>query len=150
MNLLTLNIIEFTDIKNCKIIEKKGEANSSEMSSIFWLFNVCTFLMEMLLKNIVLKPHVATNQLILTRICSRAGLLPKLPFKFGGSGEREKGGGVTLISSRGLNGGDTPSNEGGITLISKKKIDTGLDFDGKTAPQIVCFFFIFYDPYFMC
>ena len=59
------------------------------------------------------------------------GLLPKLPFKFGGgSSDREKGGGITLISSRGLNGGDGPS-DGGITLISKKKIDTGLDFDGK-------------------
>lgn len=38
-----------------------------------------------------------------------------------------------LISSRGLGGAEAPSVEGGITLISKKKIDTGLDFDGKNG-----------------
>jgi hypothetical protein len=37
-----------------------------------------------------------------------------------------------LVSQRSI-GADDPvsSGEGGITLISKKKIDTGLDFDGK-------------------
>lgn len=37
-----------------------------------------------------------------------------------------------LVSQRSL-GADEPAStgEGGITLISKKKLDTGLDFDGK-------------------
>ncbi|XP_052237381.1 neurabin-1-like isoform X14 [Dreissena polymorpha] len=61
------------------------------------------------------------------------GLLPKLPFKFGSS-DRDKGGGITLISARGINSDDVPSSEGGITLISKRKLDTGLDFDAS-APR---------------
>ncbi|XP_060604965.1 neurabin-1-like isoform X4 [Ruditapes philippinarum] len=63
------------------------------------------------------------------------GLLPKLPFKFGGS-DRDKGGGVMLVSQRSI-GADDPvsSGEGGITLISKKKIDTGLDFDDKKVKK---------------
>ncbi|WAR10431.1 NEB1-like protein [Mya arenaria] len=58
------------------------------------------------------------------------GILPRLPFKFGSGGDRDKGGGVTLISARGINSEDSPVPEGGITLISKRKLDTGTDFDG--------------------
>ena len=68
------------------------------------------------------------------------GLLPKLPFKFGSS-DRDKGGGITLISARGINSDDVPSSEGGITLISKRKLDTGLDFDGK---KVYCTFSVYF------
>ncbi|KAL4217525.1 protein phosphatase 1 regulatory [Mactra antiquata] len=62
------------------------------------------------------------------------GILPKMPFKFGGS-DKEKGGGVMLLSSRSLNNEDSSvaAGDGGITLISKKKLDVGLDFDGAST-----------------
>ena len=48
--------------------------------------------------------------------------------------DKDKGsGGVTLISARGIAPDEGGSSEGGITLLSKRKLDTGLDDDGKAG-----------------